>query len=98
MATHSSILAWKTPWTEEPDGLQAMGSQESDMTYLENPFLASGVFYKLSIHVQRAGYKIFNNSCMRKPGSLTARETPHRHSESWVGGVAGELSPAFPLL
>ena len=30
--SHSSILAWKIPWTEEPDGLQSMGSQESDMT------------------------------------------------------------------
>ena len=27
MATHSSILAWKNPWTEEPDGLQSMGPQ-----------------------------------------------------------------------
>ena len=27
MATHSSILAWRTPWTEEADGLQSMGSQ-----------------------------------------------------------------------
>ena len=30
MATHSSILAWRVPWTEEPRGLQSMGSQESD--------------------------------------------------------------------
>ena len=29
MATHSTILAWKTPWTEEPDGLQSMGSRKS---------------------------------------------------------------------
>jgi len=29
MATHSSILAWKTPWAEEPGGLQSMGSQKS---------------------------------------------------------------------
>ena len=29
MATHSSILAWKLPWTEEPGGLQSMGSQKS---------------------------------------------------------------------
>ena len=28
MATHSSILAWEIPWTEEPDGLQSMGSQK----------------------------------------------------------------------
>ena len=27
MATHSSILAWEIPWTEEPEGLQSMGSQ-----------------------------------------------------------------------
>ena len=27
MATHSSVLAWKMPWTEEPGGLQSMGSQ-----------------------------------------------------------------------
>ena len=26
MATHSSILAWRTPWTEKPGGLQSMGS------------------------------------------------------------------------
>ena len=31
MATHSSILAWRIPWTEEPGGLQFMGaSKESD--------------------------------------------------------------------
>ena len=27
METHSSILAWEIPWTEEPGGLQSMGSQ-----------------------------------------------------------------------
>ena len=27
MATHSSTLAWRIPWTEEPGGLQSMGSQ-----------------------------------------------------------------------
>ena len=27
MTTHSSILAWRVPWTEEPGGLQSMGSQ-----------------------------------------------------------------------
>ena len=32
MATYSSILAWKIPWTEEPGELQFLGSQESDTT------------------------------------------------------------------
>ena len=27
MATHSSILAWRIPWTEKPEGLQSVGSQ-----------------------------------------------------------------------
>jgi len=27
MATYSSVLAWRIPWTEEPGGLQSMGSQ-----------------------------------------------------------------------
>ena len=32
MATHSSIVAWKISWTEEPGGLQSMGCKESDTT------------------------------------------------------------------
>ena len=32
MATPFNILAWRIPWTEEPGGLQSMGSKESDMT------------------------------------------------------------------
>ena len=32
MAIHSSILAWRTPWTEEPGGLQSWGYKELDMT------------------------------------------------------------------
>ena len=33
MATHSSILAWKIPWTEEPGGLQSRGSQRVGHTW-----------------------------------------------------------------
>ena len=32
MATHSTILAWRIPWTEEPGRLQPMGHKELDMT------------------------------------------------------------------
>ena len=35
MATHSGILAWRIPWTEEPGGLQSIGSQKSQ-TQLSN--------------------------------------------------------------
>ena len=33
MAAHSSILAWEIPWTEEPGGLQSMGSKEESHTH-----------------------------------------------------------------
>ena len=46
MATHSSILAWKIPWTEEPGGLQSLRSQKSDLT--EATELKDGVKLSLS--------------------------------------------------
>ena len=44
MAPHSSTLAWNIPWTEEPDGLQSMGSQSR--TRLSN-FTFTFYFYAL---------------------------------------------------
>jgi len=42
MAIHSSILAWRIPWAEEPGRLQSIGSQKSDTT--ERLTLATGTF------------------------------------------------------
>ena len=36
MTTHSSILAWKIPWTEEPGGLQSMGLQRVGHNWATN--------------------------------------------------------------
>ena len=51
MATHSSISAWRIPWTEEPGGLQSMGSQKVEKDWatgmelaLSNGFLAGAFF------------------------------------------------------
>ena len=41
MASHSCLLAWKIPWTEEPGGLQSMGSQKS-WTRLSNGTTTNG--------------------------------------------------------
>ena len=38
MATHSSILAWRAPWTEEPGGLRSMGSQRVRHDWASNTF------------------------------------------------------------
>ena len=37
MTTHSSIPAWEIPWTEDPGGLQSMGSQESETDLVNKP-------------------------------------------------------------
>ena len=41
MATHSSILAWRIPWTEEPGGLQSMGSQWVGHDWATNTYTLS---------------------------------------------------------
>ena len=50
MATHSSIFAWEVPWTEEPGGLQSMGSQEMDRTeQLNNNIQRHGVDFMVLV-------------------------------------------------
>ena len=39
MATHSSILTWRTPWTEEPGGLQSIGLQRVEHDWVSNTSL-----------------------------------------------------------
>ena len=38
MATHCSSLAWRIPWTEEPGGIQSMGSQKVGQDFATNTF------------------------------------------------------------
>ena len=45
MATHSSILAWKVPWSEEPGELQSTGSQSPDTTEHTHTMSLGFVFY-----------------------------------------------------
>ena len=42
MVTHSSIMAWRIPWTKKPGRLQSMGSQKSDMTDATNTHSVKG--------------------------------------------------------
>ena len=47
MATHSSVLAWVIPWTEEPGGLQSMGSQRVRYDWVTDTFTFSYTWYHL---------------------------------------------------
>ena len=52
MATHSSILAWKIPWTKKPGGLQSMGSQTVGhdlVTKQYVPGIVLDIFFQLCI-------------------------------------------------
>ena len=60
MAPHSSTLAWKIPWTEEPGGLQSMGSLESDTT--------EGLHFHFSLSCNGEGNgNPLQCSCLEKP-------------------------------
>ena len=53
MATHSSILVWRIPWTEGPGGLQSMGRKELDTTgrLWVTHFLEINLFYSMVINL-----------------------------------------------
>ena len=59
MATHSSILAWRIPWTEEPGRLQSMGSQRVGHNWAANTFtFFHGINrYKLPRHMKQKSNK-----------------------------------------
>ena len=63
MATHSSILAWEIPCTEEPGGLQSMGWQQSQtgLSGKEQQLLIYSVVLVLSVHQNESFKKKFFN-------------------------------------
>ena len=68
MATHSSILAWRIPWTEEPGGPQSMGSQR--VTQLKR-------LNKLHVF-QYAGKMVWKDTqdCVLSPSVMSDSATP----------------------
>ena len=63
MATHSSILAWRIPWTEKPGGLQSMGSQRVGQT----EGLTLSLFHLTSmLHQQNPNIKTFFYTMFKK--------------------------------
>ena len=71
MATHSSILAWRIPWTEEPGGRQYMGLQSRtrlknyrlDLWLIYNVVLISGSSkaHQLHIHIHTLFFRFFSH-------------------------------------
>ena len=51
MTNHSSILAWRIPWTEEPGGLQSIGCKESDTTEVTEHNIRVAEQYDIPIYI-----------------------------------------------
>ena len=96
LATHSSILAWRIPWTEEPGGLQSMGSQRVGFdwsnlacTHKWSMYLAS--FFTFPICFKRpmmVEWSTLSSSAtsfvtVRGPASTTALSWPLSTSYGW---------------
>ena len=71
MATHASILAWRIPWTEEPGGLQFMGSQ----TIGHNPVTHSHTHTHTHTHTHSEGFLWINKQQPLEVGIVSWRVT-----------------------
>ena len=65
IATHSSILAWKIPWTEEPGGLQSTGSQRVGHDLDRHAFLWSvlGSIFPLQAELSALSLLFWSDQC-----------------------------------
>ena len=82
MATHSSTIAWKIPWTEEPGGLQSMGLQRVGHNWATS--LSLSLLFALTVGntsepteglVREFSDKIRYNANMGFPGNSTGKES-----------------------
>ena len=69
MATYSSILAWRIPWTEEPDRLQSMGSQS--WTQLSD-YTTTTIPLPINVYVQMV---LVNDDPANQPHSFSTKFT-----------------------
>ena len=102
MATHSSTLAWKIPWTEEPGGLQSIGSQSwtrlkqlSTAIYLYYYFFNS---WRISIRHEACDHITHQRAFLNPEHSLTyARCETVPPSNPWTPFVFCQLSQTCPF-
>ena len=75
MAPHSSTLAWKIPWTEEPGGLQSMGLLESETSDFTFTFHFHALEKEMATHSSVLAWRIPG---MGKPGGLPSMGSQSR--------------------
>ena len=102
MATNSSILAWRIPWTEEPGGLQSMGCPTKSWTWLSNQHsvLCSHIFLLVHLFIKKLSRTYCGPGLVPGTGDLRDRilptwsfcvvgETPHLTLDKYLGSYGG---------
>ena len=102
MATHSSILAWRIPWTEEPGGLQSMRSQrvrhdwvtntQSILKEISPEYSLEGLMLKLQL--QYFGHLIWRTDSLEKtpmPGKIEGRRRRGLQRMRWLDGITNSM-------
>ena len=94
MATHSRILAWRSPWTEEPGGPQIMGSQRVRHSWVTNSFTSPFFIAPLGPqHLQQSFFKFHFKIWINSLSRLC-----HLHFLQWLGTeVSGGIAEALCL-
>ena len=92
MAPHSSTLAWKIPWTEEPGGLQSMGSQRVKHNWTTSLSLLTFMHWrrKMAAHSSGLAWRI---PVTGEPGGLPSMGSPRvGHDWSNLAAAAGSVN------
>ena len=91
MATHSGVLAWEIPWTEEPGRLPSMWLQESDMTGETNTFTFSPLAISLYGSNVLDRMQLLNSESLlwASPVALVVKNLPAKQ-EMWVRSLGQE--------
>ena len=67
MVTHSSILAWRIPWTEEPGGLQSMGMQRVGYDWVIKTHVYTHAHTRMSAHREKIPKRAQQEGAIFKP-------------------------------
>ena len=99
MATHSSILAWRIPWTEEPGGLPSMGSQKVGHDWVTNTHYSYTYFFKMEYSLVQFSCSVVSNSLWPQEPQHTSPPclSPTPRVQTHVHRVNDAIQPSHPL-